>query len=259
MAAGLDRIRRQWERLGTEDPLWSVLTQEEGRRGGWDEEAFFESGREHVRWVFQHLEGLGIKPSRHTALDFGCGVGRLTAALADHVEHAHGVDVSSAMIAEAEARHGGVATFHLNDRTDLSLFDTGSVDVVVSVLVLQHMPNDLALGYVREFVRVLSPGGAAVFQAPEALHRATRATDPRRLGWRLRNVGARLKGQLLRRPVMEMHMLSRAAVEEAVQAAGGHIVEAVGDDTGGDFCLSVRYVVVPGREQPHQALPPEPV
>ena len=28
------------------------------------------------------------------------------------------------------------------------------------------MPTDLALGYVREFVRLLEPRGAAVFQAP---------------------------------------------------------------------------------------------
>ena len=53
--------------------------------------------------VLGHAQHLG-RPLRHgTALDFGCGVGRLTHALAPHFERTYGVDVSSTMIEQAQA------------------------------------------------------------------------------------------------------------------------------------------------------------
>jgi hypothetical protein len=33
-----DRIRQQWESLGTDDPYWAVLTSPEKQHGGWDKE-----------------------------------------------------------------------------------------------------------------------------------------------------------------------------------------------------------------------------
>ena len=57
-------------------------------------------------------------------------------------------------------------TFVLNERPDLSVFDDESFDFVYSTIVLQHMPPEFALGYLREFARVLRPGGLAVFTLP---------------------------------------------------------------------------------------------
>ena len=48
---------------------------------------------------------------------------------------------------------------------------------------------------------------------------------------------------MLRRPVMEMHMLAPEAVTAAVADAGGEMLEAADDWTGGEFCRSVRYIV----------------
>ena len=46
------------------------------------------------------------------------------------------------------------------------IFDDNSFDFIYSYVVLQHMRPDYALSYLREFVRVLAPGGVMAFQLP---------------------------------------------------------------------------------------------
>ena len=45
---GLDEVRRDWETLGSEDPLWAVLMKPGTRHGGWDVEEFLATGRDEV-------------------------------------------------------------------------------------------------------------------------------------------------------------------------------------------------------------------
>jgi SAM-dependent methyltransferase len=53
----------------------------------------------------------------------------------------------------------------LGDGTTLDAVDPGSIDLVVSHVVFQHIPDPaVTLGYVREIGRVLRTGGWAVFQ-----------------------------------------------------------------------------------------------
>jgi ubiquinone/menaquinone biosynthesis C-methylase UbiE len=57
----------------------------------WDEAEFFSSGHE---WA----AGAGFKPGGVTALDFGCGVGRMTNALATRYESVVEIDISDEML-----------------------------------------------------------------------------------------------------------------------------------------------------------------
>jgi len=101
-------------------------------------------------------------------LDFGCGVGRLTQAFCDYFAECHGVDIAPSMIELADRynRRGAAARYHCNDRDDLSLFGDGTFCFVYSNLVLQHMEPAYSRKYIREFLRVLQPGGIALFQLP---------------------------------------------------------------------------------------------
>ncbi|CAN5519921.1 hypothetical protein BH20ACT2_BH20ACT2_18140 [soil metagenome] len=242
---GLDRVQRNWERLGAQDSLWAVLSDPDKAGGRWDREAFFADGRRHIDTLMAELDGRDLCPPRGRALDFGCGVGRLSLALTAHFDAVDGVDVSEPMLGQARELHqvDGLA-FHLNQAPDLSLFADDQFDLVVTFLVLQHLPPELSLGYISEFVRVLRPGGLAVFQVPESLRRTAAVTDGRFLGAPLRNLAVRAKGVLLRKPVMEMHMVSRAEVTTAVVAAGGVLLEAEPDGSGGEFCHSTRYLAL---------------
>jgi ubiquinone/menaquinone biosynthesis C-methylase UbiE len=111
------------------------------------------------------------------ALDFGCGAGRLTQALATRFDRVDGVDVATSMVdlARRHNTHPDRVAFHLNERPDLRALEDGSYDFILSIVVFQHMSNDLKAGYLREFVRVLAPGGVAVVRSkaqPESLVRS---------------------------------------------------------------------------------------
>jgi SAM-dependent methyltransferase len=170
-------LRQNWDGLGREDPLWSILTVPGTRGGRWTEPAFFASGRTEIGRVLAHLRDLGWTPprrralgTRSRALDFGCGIGRLTRALAEYFDLVDGVDIAPSMIrrALADNPYGARCRYVLNDRDDLARFDTGRFAFVYSSYVLQHMPPALAGRYVAEFVRLLRPDGVAVFGLPIA-------------------------------------------------------------------------------------------
>jgi SAM-dependent methyltransferase len=168
---GLDDVRRSWDELARKDALWAVLSAPDKRRGRWDAESFFRTGREEVAQVLAEAEGLGLVPGPDLALDFGCGVGRLAQAMGDRFRSVVGVDIAPSMIELAERfnRHGDRCRYVVNDRPDLALFRDGEFDFVYSNIVLQHIPPPIGAGYIREFVRVLRPGGLLVFQVPSRL------------------------------------------------------------------------------------------
>jgi len=164
----LAALRRHWDRLGRRDPFWAVLTDPSKRRGGWDPEEFFREGAEEIAAALHRAEALGLEVSRRRALDFGCGVGRITQALANHFERCDGVDISGSMLRAAARynRHPDCCTYHLNVAPDLLLFDEANFSFAYSTLVLQHMEPRYSKGYIRELLRVLAPGGVLVFQLP---------------------------------------------------------------------------------------------
>lgn len=98
-------------------------------------------------------------------LDVGCGPGRLTALAAEAAAPdgtAVGVDVSPAMVDRARARHGGPrCAFHVGHAEALDQPDD-SYDVVLSSLLIHHLPPGLQAAAVTEIRRVLRPGGRLV-------------------------------------------------------------------------------------------------
>lgn len=161
-------LAKNWEVFGRRDPLFGVLSDPTKQHGRWQQDEFFESGRAHVAKLFRILAAHGVTPSGGQALDFGCGVGRLTQPIAEHFQHTTGVDVAKSMVAVARRHNalGSRCSFVVNPHPDLRQFETGSLDFVHSCLVLQHIPPDVSPAYIAEFLRLLKPGGYAVFQVP---------------------------------------------------------------------------------------------
>jgi SAM-dependent methyltransferase len=241
----LHQIRCDWEALGTDDPLWAVLATPDRRHGRWDPEAFLATGRDEVAAVFTHLGDLGLAPTEGRALDFGCGAGRLTIALADRVDSAVGVDISEPMLAKArELDTANRCTFVRNDRPDLARFDDASFDIVMSSLVLQHLPASLARGYLAELVRVLRPGGALIVQLATAPDRSLRGLLVRLLPLRAVRF---LQRRVLRYPApMNMHPMSRPEFETVVARSGGRLVDAVDEPMyGGNWRYTRCYATRP--------------
>ena len=167
----LQRLQQHWNAFGEQDPLWAILSDPAKRGRGWDDdlEEFFASGRAEVDDVLRGLADRGIAVQKGRALDFGCGVGRLTRALAERFDSCDGVDLAASMIERARelGDDGERIRFRHNAAPDLRLFGDESFDFVLSLIVLQHMEPGLMRGYMREFVRVLRPRGVAFFSVPE--------------------------------------------------------------------------------------------
>jgi SAM-dependent methyltransferase len=130
-----------------------------------DVQAFWRGGEEALGYMLD-ATGLTIGPDEEI-VDIGCGVGRMTRALAGRARHVYGVDVSSEMIARAKQSNPeleNVDWLH-GDGQSLSVLGDGSVDGCFSHVVFQHIPDpEITMSYVRDMGRVLRPGGWALFQ-----------------------------------------------------------------------------------------------
>jgi SAM-dependent methyltransferase len=162
----VEALTRTWDVLGQDDPLWAVLQFPDKKGGRWDPDEFFKHGEHEIDRILAEISDRGWSLNHGTALDFGCGAGRLAQALCRHFERVDGVDIAPSMIEAAERfnRYPDRCRYHLNQALDLSLFRDSSFDFIYSILVLQHMDPSFARGYVGEFVRILAPGGLALFE-----------------------------------------------------------------------------------------------
>ena len=163
----LKQLAERWETLAQDDALWSICADPAKRNGGWNQQEFFAAGEREIETVLAHLRRLKVTVNQDwPALDFGCGAGRLTRALAGRFSECWGVDISPTMIAKARALNYDQprCKFQLNQETDLRTFAHATFGFVYSSLVLQHIHPKFLPGYLTELVRVLRPGGVLVFQ-----------------------------------------------------------------------------------------------
>jgi SAM-dependent methyltransferase len=242
--SGIAELEQTWNQLAEDDPLWAILSDPAKKGNRWALDQFLASGREEIDGVLAHLDELQVEVARGAALDFGCGVGRLSQALALHFGQVTGVDISHRMVEQAERlnRHGDRVRYRVNVDDSLRQLEDATVDFVYSSMVLQHLPPPLALRYVAEFLRVVRPGGVVVFQA---IH-PTRRFDPRVVAknlarGRLLDLYRRLRYRSRQR--FELWGLSKRRLERVIQTGGGRIVEVWSPGRGQAYS-SFRYMVV---------------
>jgi SAM-dependent methyltransferase len=239
----LEELQENWNKFGETDPLWGILAWPDKTENRWQVDAFFETGVEEIDAVLAYAAGLGLEPKFGAALDFGCGVGRLSQALARRFELVCGVDISPAMIELAQQynQFGERCQYHLNETDDLRLFESQSFDFIYSNITLQHMPPRYASAYIAEFLRILAPGGALIFQIP-----STPKSGLRRLAQPLRPTFLWRTYQKWRygdQPVMDMYGIPRAQVLHLLKTHGGQLVDVQPDDSADAAWISYRYCV----------------
>jgi SAM-dependent methyltransferase len=228
----LSTVQRYWDRQAHADPMWAILTHPQKTGGRWDADEFFATGIHEVGIFMQRAEAWGVPSSRRSALDFGCGIGRLSQALAGHFNQVYGVDISPKMIdlARQHNRHGERCEYLWNPAGDLSGFADGSIDMIYSWITLQHMRPRYARRYMREFLRVLAPGGLLLFQYPS-----------RPVSWRVRMARWRALASWPR--PMYMNGMDRQEVVRLLERGGGRILDIRQDDESVPGYHSLCYAV----------------
>lgn len=256
----LRSLQRDWEELGSLDPLWAILGHSGRQYGGWDLQEFMATGVRHVEGLMARAEEFGLPLRRDRALDFGCGIGRLTRPLASYFGEAVGVDISAPMI-ELAKRHNvdlSSCSFVHNVRPDLSILDDASFDLVYSHIVLMHLPSRAVVEtYIGELVRVLRPGGLLVFQIPARIPFRRKLQPRRRLYAALRLIGfgsVALYRRFGLHPIRTIDLAEDRAVR-TITAAGGQILGI--DRTRRDgLAIDDRAYYVGRQGQPVTGAPP---
>ena len=167
-----ERIAGEWSSLGKEDPYWSIITQPqyhldefEGHR-----EHFFNSGSHISNLFLASLRRCGINPNiLESCLDFGCGVGRVSAHLSHIFPRVIGVDISEPHLELAKRflesiNNQNVDLIHLKHVGMVQSLP--QVDLILSVITLQHNPPPVIYWLIKNLLRLLKPGGVAFIQVP---------------------------------------------------------------------------------------------
>ena len=226
------RMERYWDARAGEDPFHYVDNREE--LGASNQEAFWAAGEEVIDQMFRDL-GISLRGDE-AVVEIGCGIGRLTRALAHRSKSVHALDVSEVMLGHARDYNPqlhNVRWIH-GDGTSLAPLPDASFDACISFVVFQHLPNpDLTYGYVREIGRVLRAGGWAAFQVsndPKTHERPKGLVRAREFVRRIRRIGPRTQHEAWRGSAVELERLKRAASE------GGMQVEQI-KNPGSVFCF----------------------
>jgi len=161
-------LQSNWDALAKINPMWAVLTNSER----WQVEEFFETGVMEIDALMQYIEkSLQFSFEKGKVLDFGCGVGRLSQALAEYFDEVYGVDIAPSMVELAREynKYGDKCKYYLNSADNLNIFPDNTFDFIYSNITLQHIEPRYTRNYIKEFLRILVPGGLLVFQLPSEL------------------------------------------------------------------------------------------
>ncbi len=239
----LKELQRNWEGLAQADPLWAICTDPEKRNNQWTREDFFAIGCKEIEAVLGYAARIRIYIDKTApALDFGCGVGRLTRALSAYFPECTGVDISPTMIAMARELNRDLpdCRFQLNDDIQLKSFPDNYFGFIYTSLVLQHIAEPCSHQYLVELVRVLRPGGVLIFQVPEKLRANLLVRVRARLALRsrLRSVFRRQKPC-----AMEMHCIKELVIRKLITHNGARVVDvAITNSCDPSFSGDLRYL-----------------
>lgn len=103
--------------------------------------------------------------STSVLVEVGCGDAAVTKGIASFVANAIGVDVTDSLLRQPSPPN---FRFVKSNGTDLDL-DDGSVDLVYSNQLMEHLHPDDAVQQLAEIARILKPGGYYICSTPNRL------------------------------------------------------------------------------------------
>jgi SAM-dependent methyltransferase len=153
---------RDWCEIADSFPYFGVLSHERFKNPTLEDlREFFLSGEYDVAHYLETSRRVFGPFEPKSALDFGCGVGRILIPLAKLTGNATGVDIADGMLRLAR-RHAAEAGFQVTLAKTIPADRT--FEWVVSHIVLQHIPPVRGYPIIRELWRAVAPDGLLFLQ-----------------------------------------------------------------------------------------------
>lgn len=215
--------KEAWKKWGDIDPYYGVLVDKDYRKESLsvNKKAFFESGENHVKRVFDFF------PERQdnfqSILDFGCGTGRLLIPFARKAKKAVGLDISEGMIAETKrnAVEYGLSNIDIYSDVDEIPVDV-RFDLIHSVIVFQHIPPNIGMEIVQKLLRRVNKTGSFYLHFNTGYSRPlTKITSKIKQTFPVIQYGINiLRNRKWNEPPMQMYPYSEVGLIELMKSEG---------------------------------------
>lgn len=163
-------IKKKWEKFGEENPYYAVLTIDKYDKEKFSDDArgeFFKTGFEYIDRIWNEIKiHFDADFFPQSAVDFGCGVGRLAIPLADKAGTVVGIDISEKMLEKARenARQYGFENTSFYQTDEFFSANEKTFDLIHSTIVFQHINPKEGLRIFENLVKVLNEDGIGVIQ-----------------------------------------------------------------------------------------------
>jgi len=233
----VDRVSEAWIALGATRPYHSVLTLKELFPENITEAAikrFWASGASEGSQIEAILLRHGFEnAASKTCLEYGCGLGRVTVALANIFKTVYAYDISPAHLEVAEKRSAQLGLNNIEFKLcakDIFANNLHHCEFFYSRIVFQHNPPPLMGKLISMALGSLQVNGVGIFQVP------TYAPKYRF------NINEYL--ECTEKPEMEMHAMPQAEIFNIIADGGCRILEVREDNgVGWNSWISNRFIV----------------
>jgi SAM-dependent methyltransferase len=163
-------LQNQWNKLGREEPFWSILTHDEYRSVNIDDAAiaeFYETGAQHAALIDLFCARNQVEVRRGVCLELGCGVGRVTKHLSERFEKVIALDISEGNLRQFRAMAESASLSNVECallESPEQIEKLPEFDFFYSTIVLQHNPPPIQKLQLDQLLGKLRVGGGFLFQ-----------------------------------------------------------------------------------------------
>jgi ubiquinone/menaquinone biosynthesis C-methylase UbiE len=221
--------KEDWEILSEIDPLHAIIGGSLKIDNELHMKEFFETGIDEIKGIMTKCNSLSLPNNYENALDFGCGIGRLSRALRKYFNNVYGIDISENMIKLAKQKNKkDNLNFLLNEKNDLSVFTDQIFDLIYSNITLQHIADKKTIElFIYEFIRVLRNDGILIFQLPYHIPKKYKIQPKRRLYGFLKKLGMNNKFLInkLHLSPMVMNYLEKEKILKIIKKSNANLID----------------------------------
>jgi len=123
-----------------------------------------EDIKKRVAVYLPYIEALPFEKKEIEALDVGCGRGEWIELLNDLGYKAEGIDLNRIMVAKSQEL--GLDVKEADVIEYLRSLQNESLSIITGFHIIEHLPFEVLVSMLNEALRVLKPGGIAIFETP---------------------------------------------------------------------------------------------